>query len=584
MSATSLSVTQGCFEEIPGYMMVNVAGGLEHDVSVEECKCYCANSKTSRRYAFDCLSATYYHDERDCILNLDDRNRSPQLLERQDELNVTYIGPTCGKDETIASLANGMLDSTCKKASPSTTTTQRPATATRKRKPGANSDECFLEFNDFVLEGTALAIETTVSAQECKCRCLRGESKYGEACQSFEYYFDSNTCLINKQNRFSNPESFNFVPSAQPRSYFEHKCVTRDDVLTKYLSDYCPNESSDLQNNNVSVESTPKEREDPDKAAEEEEEEDRRTHSSSTSGALTDVKSEEVDKPFPKNKPSLIDGDAVHTEWTTTSATTAATTTPFPETIATTSFPFPKMVTMVYERKNSGPPLWNNDNRGRTDAIEEEHKRSRTAPPFTIPEAESEESPTAQKVTKNPSTTTPSPTTAKRPNVKRYVVRAYVNRNIPETDGLDEREFDKIVELELPDDYKGDPSKFVPPVDSEDVVVQWPSRLSGTTPKPSDYTAPSALVYPSVGHCTYSAMYQTAFQGTKLIRSIYVKTPADCFAACYAHGCRSANLISTGKMNTCELFRDSVIDYRSIGTIAYDGSTVYFDGIKCDGP
>ncbi|VDK77023.1 unnamed protein product [Cylicostephanus goldi] len=78
-------------------MMINVAGGLEHDVSLDECKCFCANSKTSRRYAFDCLSATYYHDERDCILNLDDRNRSPQLLEEQKELSVTYIGPTCGR-------------------------------------------------------------------------------------------------------------------------------------------------------------------------------------------------------------------------------------------------------------------------------------------------------------------------------------------------------------------------------------------------------------------------------------------------------------------------------------------------------
>ncbi|KAK5978029.1 hypothetical protein GCK32_019211 [Trichostrongylus colubriformis] len=79
-------------------------------------------------------------------------------------------------------------------------------------------------------------------------------------------------------------------------------------------------------------------------------------------------------------------------------------------------------------------------------------------------------------------------------------------------------------------------------------------------------------------------MYQTAFQGTKMIRSIYVKSPADCFAACYAHSCRSANLISNGAMNTCELFRDSIIDYRNIGQISYDGQTVYFDGIQCEGP
>ncbi|KAK6061708.1 PAN domain protein [Cooperia oncophora] len=78
-----------------------------------------------------------------------------------------------------------------------------------------------------------------ISHQECKCRCLTGESRYGEACQSFQYYFDSNTCLINKQNRFSNSENFNYVPSSQKRSYFEHRCATRDDIRAQYLADYC---------------------------------------------------------------------------------------------------------------------------------------------------------------------------------------------------------------------------------------------------------------------------------------------------------------------------------------------------------
>ncbi|EYC42117.1 hypothetical protein Y032_0542g3218 [Ancylostoma ceylanicum] len=582
-------VKRGCFEEIPGYMMVNVAGGLEHDVSIEECKCFCANSKTSRRYSFDCLSATYYHDERDCILNLDDRNRSPQLLEKQDKLTVTYIGPTCGKDETIASLVNGSLDESCKRTTPAPSTTSAP----KKRKTGANSDDCFLEFTDFVLEGTALAIETTITSQECKCRCLKGEDLYGEACQSFEYYFDSNTCLINKQNRFSSPESFNFVSSAQPRSYFEHKCATRDDVRMKYLDDYCSTDANDLQNNNVGVENNPKEREN--EETPEEVPEASNVPVTSTSGAqITDAKHEEVQKPASTKKSPLIEGDAGHVKKTTES-------------------PFPTMVTMVYNRNETEPPNWNSDIRHKAKLQQAEKLRQQELAKkvYEIPEAESEEGQPHWKRTRRPRTTTPS---TPRPMLKRYVVRAYVNKNIPETDGLDEREFDKIVELELPADYKGDPNAFVPPVDSEDVVVRWPSRLSGvrsvkfdtkkkkwqdeetttttstttttttTTTKAPDFTPPSALVYPSVGRCTYSAMYQTAFQGTKLIRSIYVKSPADCFAACYAHGCRSANLISSGAMNTCDLFRDSIIDYRSIGMIAYDGSTVYFDGIKCDGP
>lgn len=40
-----LNITvNGCFEVIDGYAMNSTAGGLEHDVSLEECQCFCANS------------------------------------------------------------------------------------------------------------------------------------------------------------------------------------------------------------------------------------------------------------------------------------------------------------------------------------------------------------------------------------------------------------------------------------------------------------------------------------------------------------------------------------------------------------
>ncbi|VDM54364.1 unnamed protein product [Angiostrongylus costaricensis] len=59
-------------------------------------------------------------------------------------------------------------------------------------------------------------------------------------------------------------------------------------------------------------------------------------------------------------------------------------------------------------------------------------------------------------------------------------------------------------------------------------VAATTATTTATTSKPgtmssTDVTSPSTLVYPTVGRCTYSAMYQTSFQGTKLIRTIYVK-------------------------------------------------------------
>lgn len=51
------------------------------------------NCRSKERYSFQCVSATYYHKERDCILNLQTRNEFPEHFERQD--NVSYLEMIC---------------------------------------------------------------------------------------------------------------------------------------------------------------------------------------------------------------------------------------------------------------------------------------------------------------------------------------------------------------------------------------------------------------------------------------------------------------------------------------------------------
>ncbi len=65
------------------------------------------------------------------------------------------------------------------------------------------TDECFLELPNFVLEGLALAIENNVTVEECKCFCVDAVSRYGMDCLSIQYYYDSSTCLLNKENRYT---------------------------------------------------------------------------------------------------------------------------------------------------------------------------------------------------------------------------------------------------------------------------------------------------------------------------------------------------------------------------------------------
>nr|CAD2176201.1 unnamed protein product [Meloidogyne enterolobii] len=67
---------------------------LEHNVSIEQCKCLCANSLHSR-YPFQCASVSYFGDERDCVLNLQNRQSAPEQFTPEPDQQVIYFGFLC---------------------------------------------------------------------------------------------------------------------------------------------------------------------------------------------------------------------------------------------------------------------------------------------------------------------------------------------------------------------------------------------------------------------------------------------------------------------------------------------------------
>ena len=85
-----------------------------------------------------------------------------------------------------------------------------------------------------------------------------------------------------------------------------------------------------------------------------------------------------------------------------------------------------------------------------------------------------------------------------------------------------------------------------------------------------------------VKDCHYSSLYQTAFNGERPIRKFKVMNAISCFAACHWEGCRSANLVHTGGIaKYCELFRDSIVDFRRTDILSFDRNSVHFDSISC---
>uniref|UniRef100_A0A914MV36 Apple domain-containing protein n=1 Tax=Meloidogyne incognita TaxID=6306 RepID=A0A914MV36_MELIC len=86
---------QQCFERISGFSMNGTTtASLEHNVSIEQCKCLCANSLHSR-YPFQCASVSYFGDERDCVLNLQNRQSAPEQFTPEPDQQVIYFGFLC---------------------------------------------------------------------------------------------------------------------------------------------------------------------------------------------------------------------------------------------------------------------------------------------------------------------------------------------------------------------------------------------------------------------------------------------------------------------------------------------------------
>uniref|UniRef100_A0A914XY17 Apple domain-containing protein n=1 Tax=Panagrolaimus superbus TaxID=310955 RepID=A0A914XY17_9BILA len=437
---------ESCYETFDGYRLTTKPGGLESDVTLEECQCFCANSRSSKRYQFQCLSALYYHKEKDCMLFIDNRQLKPEAftLAPESDGNITYLGMVCPLTKTIESHVNPNFDFGCVKPELSTPPSIRTTTT------AIHTDDCFNEHPKYVLEGTSLAIESNVTVEECKCYCIDSETRYGSDCQSIQYYYDSQTCLLNKENQITDPENFVYDPySDQMRSYFDYTCRSERMILSVYVEQICSSVVEiDLKKLDIGPPSIR-----PDNSA-----------------PNTDEKSTEVKK---EHNTSAEAADSTSTTSTSTTTTTTTSTT-------TTSEPTKPPTTTLKFNKSSNKPI-----KSKSKAAEIEELSGEEDDPITT------------------STTTQLPTTT--------------------TTG-----------------------------------------------------------YKLVKYCERSALYQTVFNGDKIIKKLTVTNADECLSACHAEKCHSANLVhQIGVLKTCELFKDSIVDFRRTDVISFDPGAVYFDAIKC---
>ncbi|KAI6174429.1 hypothetical protein M3Y98_01189000 [Aphelenchoides besseyi] len=617
--------TDGCFEIIHGFMMRSTAGGLEHNVTLAECECYCANSLNSKRYSFQCVSATYYHNERDCVLNLDNRELSPELfMKSSDDDNVSYLGLICPQTKAVA---HHTKDGECKtplKQKPLIT----PKTTTQLPTPtlAPHTDDCFLELPKYVLEGTALAIESNVTVDECKCYCVDSEHRYGTECQSVEYYYDSQTCLLNKENRLSDPDRFNYDPQGFMHSYFDYRCHSEKLIMEMYVEQVCTKvidhrideieKSLDVDENNHDNEvHLVTQTQLPYSSKENTGNRRHKTGNEKERGSYVKVlKFVNEDETDSNPMPSLLLNPLATQEKEKTDNESDETKVDGREEDEESEEQRTEHHGLLKRRRNRHRHREPATYQSETEEIiesdstvsEESRKPSKDRNEQKTPKlAKTTTTATTVQLT---STTTSMPKTTEQPKETTTLSTTITTTTeVPITETTTEKtttvkpkkahqRIAEIEELEGEEELRlwEATSTTTPPTTSPVTTTTQRStttrpqttstvRITTTTEEPSTTTT-SMVSYPPVGQCRYSALYQTAFNGERLIRRFKVQNAVQCFQGCSYHkDCRSANLIHTGgKAKFCELFKDSVVDFRRTDVLYFDRDVVHFDSIQCD--
>uniref|UniRef100_A0A915PKH6 Apple domain-containing protein n=1 Tax=Setaria digitata TaxID=48799 RepID=A0A915PKH6_9BILA len=469
---------KNCFEVIDGFILKGTAGGIEQDVTLDECQCYCANSRSNGRYSFQCASATYYHTERDCVLNLQTRNDLPKQLRQNfsHQYNVSYLEMICSVD---ASLVDG-----CRQIA----NISSSANGSRKLFAPVNTDKCFSEMPNHVLHGTAFAAETNVTVEACKCYCINAENQYGIECLSIEYYFDSMTCLLNNKSRNTNPKNFNHsIAPTLMHSYFDKNCFAQNKTSAVYIDEKC----SFIMDAALKV-----------------------TNLSPNSGNL--IYNNKNTTSFSDDKlANSRGGNGINFNMSTA----------FPRTQPGYTVQYSTSTTDFYDEILREIGEEDDDEKESNETINLDDTK-------------------ALMTNSTAGVSTDSFTTSFAPTIITTINSSFEHSSTT-------------------DDF----------ADDEDYM----NSTETITTAGAEF-----VTYPYDGQCVYSAIYKSSFRGSKLIKRFLVSSPQQCFYGCHFEGCRSANLIQVdSQTNSCELFSDALIDYRTADVLVYDSGSVYFDGIKC---
>jgi len=98
---SELSKVDSCYSALPEHLIMSMAAGFLHGVSLEECKCTCAKDALSRdAFGVPCKSLMYYAESGDCVMIKEDHRSRPEMFKRDETaFRLTYFGLECQNAE-----------------------------------------------------------------------------------------------------------------------------------------------------------------------------------------------------------------------------------------------------------------------------------------------------------------------------------------------------------------------------------------------------------------------------------------------------------------------------------------------------
>uniref|UniRef100_A0A7E4W932 C-type lectin n=1 Tax=Panagrellus redivivus TaxID=6233 RepID=A0A7E4W932_PANRE len=201
-----------CFSKIPNSALLGSSVMSPSNVkTAEQCVEECANS--ADRYDQACVSALWYRESKECVLNDKTRNDTDAVFIQDPEVsaNIDYYEKICDvytEDESATETPN------------ETSGREIGSGIPRRKGEMTGVRTCFNKFKHSSLVGFVDRIHDNVTERECLSKCWRCSDclgKEGEQCKSVTYYPEVKQCILAAASRRNNPE---FFDNAEPAAVF----------------------------------------------------------------------------------------------------------------------------------------------------------------------------------------------------------------------------------------------------------------------------------------------------------------------------------------------------------------------------